>query len=431
MHAEPSIYPTGVTRYDPHKAYNMFVLFGAADYKTHLIDMDGKEIHRWEYTGFPSGMLDPKLTGGKRGHVIVQLTHLSRGDARFISGMPVLFSDKTIGEVDWNGKTVWEWGATAPGGAARQNHDWSRLANGNTLVLSFVNRALPGFTLPILVDDVIYEVTPRGEIVWRWAAGDHLDEFGFTREELALVRHVQAPLYLGFNNMKVIGPNHWFREGDQRFDPNNIIIDSREANFTVIIDKKTGHIVWRLGPDYPPRPPLLARGRPIPTEIDQISGQHDAHIIPDGLPGAGNLLVFDNQGEAGYPPATLSLRAGSRVLEIDPVKRQIVWEYTGTSSGREPWTFYSSFISDARRLPNGNTFIDEGMNGRFFQVTRAGEIVWEYVSPYFGPLFGNSLSNWVYRAQPVPYDWVPAGTSHGERAVVPPDVSTFRVPGAP
>ena len=39
--------------------------------------------------------------------------------------------------------------------------------------------------------------------------------------------------------------------GDARFDPDNILIDSRNANFIVIIDKKTGKIVWRLGPELP------------------------------------------------------------------------------------------------------------------------------------------------------------------------------------
>ena len=82
---------------------------------------------------------------------------------------------------------------------------------------------------------------------------------------------------------------------------------------------------------------------------------------------------------------------------------------------RQPqWRFYSAFISSARRLPNGNTLIDEGMNGRFFQVTPQGDIVWEYVSPYVAPsaVGGNGKqvdTNWVYRAQPVPKDWVPGG----------------------
>jgi hypothetical protein len=41
-------------------------------------------------------------------------------------------------------------------------------------------------------------------------------------------------------------------------------------------------------------------------------------------PGAGNLLLFDNQGEAGYPAVTLKVLSGSRVLEIDPAKQRIV-----------------------------------------------------------------------------------------------------------
>ena len=132
---------------------------------------------------------------------------------------------------------------------------------------------------------------------------------------------------------------------------------------------------------------------------------------------------------------TLKVFPGSRALEIDPVKQQIVWEYTGSDSDAPEWTFYSSFISDAHRLPNGNTLINEGMNGRFFQITPAGEIVWEYVSPYFGPQpFGPAgkkvQSNVVYRAQPVPYDWTPPGTRRGERGLSPPDLAMFRVPAA-
>ena len=428
--AAPSVYPTGVTRYDPAKADGVFILFSGGDDKTHLVDMDGNEVHRWDYPGFPSGILDPALAGGQRGHVMVDLSMMKQDDPAMFKGLPFIYHDKSFGELDWDGKTVWQWGANAPGGTAEQHHDWARLPNGDTLVLSVVVHPLPGFALPKLVDDAIYEVTPKGDIVWRWVAGDHLDEFGWTPQELALVRATKAINYLTINDMRPVGPNHWFDAGDARFNPDNIIVGSRNANFIVIIDKKTGKIVWRLGPDYPPAP----RGpRQLPAAVDQISGQHDPHLIPKGLPGAGNLLLFDDQGEAGYPPARLDFTGGSRILEIDPVKKQIVWEYSATDSDQAEWTFDSSFISDVRRLPNGNTFIDEGMNGRFFQVTPAGEIVWEYVSPYFGeaplgPGGKKIMSNWVYRAQPVPYDWVPAGTPHAEQAVVPPNLATFRVP---
>ena len=165
--------------------------------------------------------------------------------------------------------------------------------------------------------------------------------------------------------------------------------------------------------------------------MDRLSGQHNAHLIPNGLPGAGNLLLFDDQGGAGYPPTALGIYAGSRVLEIDPVTKQIVWEYTGAKSNRPVWTFFSSFVSNAQRLPNGNTLIDEGMDGRFFQITPSGDIVWEYVLPYPGTTsaegkpFMNSL---VFRAQAVPYDWVPDGTPHAEAPVKELDVTSFHVP---
>ncbi|MEI9933124.1 MAG: aryl-sulfate sulfotransferase [Rhizomicrobium sp.] len=422
--AEPSVYPTGTTIYDPKLAYGTFVVFGAPDHKTHVVDMNGHEVHRWDYAGFPSEILDPAVVAGAKGHVLVQLSTDERPGAGIVPNMPAEFRNRTIAELDWGGKPVWQWGENAPGGAAHQHHDWYRLPNGNTLVLTNALTPVAGFNIPKVLDDVIYEVTPSGSVAWKWAASEHLGEFGFTPEEFALLQKPQTPDYLHVNDMTALGPNHWFAEGDTRFDPDNIMIDSRNANFIVIIDKKTGKIVWRIGPNFPKTKPSSE----IPRPVDQLSGQHDAHLIEEGLPGAGNLIVFDNQGEAGYPPVPLGVNSGSRVLEINPVTQQIVWQYSGENSGASGWTFYSSFISDARRLPNGNTFIDEGMNGRFFQITPGGKIVWEYVNPYFastpvGALLGSThsdvSSNWVYRAQPVPYDWLPPETPHTENAVVP------------
>ena len=44
-------------------------------------------------------------------------------------------------------------------------------------------------------------------------------------------------------------------------------------------------------------------------------------------------------------------------------------------------------MGSAQRLPNGNTLIAESSFGRFFEVTTEGEIVWEYVNPFFGKPF--------------------------------------------
>ncbi|WP_075791741.1 hypothetical protein [Massilia putida] len=74
--AAPSVFPTGVTRYEPRNAWNGYVLFSGQDKKTHLIDMNGNEVHRWTQEGFPPVLPAPDKTGGARGHVLLQLAQL-------------------------------------------------------------------------------------------------------------------------------------------------------------------------------------------------------------------------------------------------------------------------------------------------------------------------------------------------------------------
>ena len=35
-----------------------------------------------------------------------------------------------------------------------------------------------------------------------------------------------------------------------RFKPDNVIFDCREANILAILDKESGKIVWKIGPDF-------------------------------------------------------------------------------------------------------------------------------------------------------------------------------------
>jgi hypothetical protein len=107
----------------------------------------------------------------------------------------------------------------------------------------------------------------------------------------------------------------------------------------------------------------------------------------------GNILLFDNGAH----------RRGmnfSRVIEIDPKSNEIAWEYQGDP----PLSFYSYNISSAERFSNGNTLICEGAPGRVLEVTQGGEIVWEYISPFFvanPPTAGGSrfgYANAVFRA---------------------------------
>jgi hypothetical protein len=103
----------------------------------------------------------------------------------------------------------------------------------------------------------------------------------------------------------------------------------------------------------------------------------------------GNILIFDNGSSRRALP-----QGFSRVIEVKPETNEIVWQYRDTP----PANFYSPNISGARRLANGNTLITEGRFGRVFQVTPAGEVVWEYVNPFFLPGIDGTQTNAVFRA---------------------------------
>lgn len=444
----PTIYPTGVTIYNPEKCWSGYTIMPVKEVGAVLIDMNGREVRVWKgLHGFPN-----KIFPG--GHVF--------GSRGLRNGKYGMQDQVDLLQLDWNGKVVWEFDRTEyiedpgekPRWMARQHHDFQREGNpvgyyapgmepkvdsGNTLILSHRNVRNAKISDKELLDDLLIEVNWEGDIIWEWLCSDHFDEFSFREAaKNALCRNPNyRPVgngmgdWMHINSMSALGPNKWFDAGDSRFHPDNIIMDGRETNIIFIISKKTGEVVWQIGPDYDRTPEERALG--------WIIGQHHAHMIPKGLPGEGNILVFDNGGWAGYdnpnPGAPQGVKAAlrdhSRVLEIDPLTLRIVWQYTPNEAGftfpMDSNRFYSPFISGAQRLPNGNTLICEGSDGRIFEVTAQHEIVWEYISPYKGVFLP---MNMIYRAYRVPYEWVPQEDRPQETPIVPLDVKTFRVPGA-
>ena len=446
LFAYPSVYPTGTTIYKPEKAWNGYTILTARSPAVGavLIDMNGNIVKQWKgLLGFPF-----KLLPG--GYVMGNTGRRRRGHREMMD----------LVQVDWDGKIIWKFDRAEeikdPGKEAiwmaRQHNDYQREGNpvgyyapgmnplvdkGNTLILANKNVKNPKITDKLLLDDYIYEVTWEGKIVWEWLASDHFDELGFSEEAKdTLYRHPPwrdrrgSADWLHINSMSTLGPNKWYDAGDQRFHPDNIIWSARNANIIAIIDKKSGKIVWRVGPDYTATPALRT--------LRQIIGQHHPHMIPKGLLGEGNILVFDNGAFGGYgAPNPISVtgfpnaqRDYSRVIEFDPVTLKVVWEYSPASAGfvrRRKYKFYSGIMGSAQRVPNGNTLITEGANGRIFEVTPEREIVWEYMSPFFRSSRRFKPRNRVYRAYRVPYEWVPQLRKPVERAVIPPDNSQFRI----
>jgi hypothetical protein len=98
-------------------------------------------------------------------------------------------------------------------------------------------------------------------------------------------------------------------------------------------------------------------------------------MIEPGLPGAGNILIFDN----GIGCRSIAHEGCSYILEINPVTKEIVWLY------EKSHRFFSANSGVQQRLSNGNTLITSSCGGRVFEVTPSCQIVWEWV-PVFSPL---------------------------------------------
>jgi hypothetical protein len=447
----PSVFPTGTTVYYPEKCWNGYTIYPAIGVGGVLVDMNGNISNIWEgLHGMPNKILPGGYVMGCTGLRNPKYGHQDHKD---------------LVQVDWDGNTVWKFDkyeyiedpGEEPQWMARQHHDFQREGNpvnyyvpgmdplvdkGNTIILCHKIVKNPKITDKGLIDDTIIEVTWEGDIVWEWICSDHFDEMGFSEDaKNTLYRNPSTGPpdakdpdpnadadWNHINSVSLLGPNKWHDAGDERFHPENIIWSARHTNIIAIIDKKNGNLVWRLGPEFNATPEL--------RKMKQIIGQHHPHMIPRGLPGAGNILVFDNGGQAGYGPPNPCAPKGvfyarrdfSRVLEFDPTSLEIVWQYTPHEAGFLPPGrndgFYSSFISSAQRMPNGNTLITEGAYGRLLEVTPEHELVWEYINPYFTQ---RNNSNSVYRAYRVPYEWIPQLEKPEEKALPRIDNSKLRL----
>ncbi len=353
----------GMKAFDPERACPGFTLFAPLFVESrtvYLIDLQGKVVHTWKMPYSP----------GLSGYLTERATLYYNGrypEDNFLSRFP--FKGGVALEADWSGKVLWE--VRHPG----QHHDGVLLRNGNVLLdcmgevpdeiaqrvkggmdeaemRSGQYLSQPKAEAGKMYSSYFAELTPAGKTVWEWRTWDHLDPVADG------IAEVQAPRTM------------WHQGNGLKELPDGDILASFRPTSTVIrISRKTSKILWKLGP---------------PT----VSGQHAPTPLANG-----NVLIFDN----GTHRLDDSMPY-SRVIEVNPATNEIVWKYQDSPA----WNFFSPRMGNGQRLPNGNTLITESSFGRLFEVTREGEIVWEYVSPFFGkPLFGGregSESNQVFRA---------------------------------
>ena len=338
---------TGLRGLDEARASPGLTLFAPLGGKTvYLIDLHGTVVHTWNLPYRP----------GVYGYITERGTLFYNGQISndtFLGKTP--FMGGAAMEVDWNGKLLWE--VRRPD----HHHDGRLLRNGNIMLLCMrqlpddiakrVRGGRPGTEVDgkSIWADFLVEMTTGGKVVWEWRSWDHLDP------EKDVLTEVQG------------GREEWTHANSVFEEPDgNLLVSFREISTVVRIDRNTGKILWKLG-----APPL--------------AGQHAPYRLASG-----NILIFDNgphRLDQSFP--------FSRVIEVNSATNEIVWTY------QEPreYNFFSPRISNAQRLPNGNTLINEGSFGRFFEVTPEGDVVWEYVNPHFGPPTAPAKlqDNWVFR----------------------------------
>ena len=254
----------GLVASDPARAFREFTLFAplfVENRNVYLIDLQGNVVHTWNMPYAP----------GLSGYLTERGTLFYNGrtpENSFLSRFP--FKGGAVLEVDWNGKVLWE--VRHPD----HHHHGILLRNGNVLlncmgqVPDEIARRVRGGMVEKnmqsgqyasqpkadagkMFSDYLAELTPAGKTVWEWRTWEHLDPVTDGISE------IQAPRTMWAQGNSV-----------EELPDGDILASFRPTSTVVRISRKTGKIVWKLGP---------------PT----VAGQHAPHLL-----GNGNILIFDN-----------------------------------------------------------------------------------------------------------------------------------------
>lgn len=342
----------GVTLHNPAKAYKGLNLYSHLETpETFLMDMQGQVLHTWN----PK----PDL---KKNYKWYHIELTREGDLIMLSPKLKMMRVALNSEIKWVNHSHF-------------HHDLAIADNGDIYSLShqFEQAWFSVTPLPI-GNQYLTVLSPDGKIKkkvslfkifkdrippdkishlrrWLFSPRAYLNRL----EELLIPpRRVDgAPTnILHCNSVEIIRKdmNEHFRKG-------RLLISLRHLDLVGVIDLEEERLVWDWGQG-------------------QLEKPHHPTLLENG-----NILIFDNGNYRNY----------SRVVELNPVSRQIVWEYKADP----PESFYTSWGGSNQRLPNGNTLIVDTGEGRAFEVTKEGEVVWEFYNPNVKP--GGKERSPIYR----------------------------------
>jgi len=337
---------SGVTLFEASRVYPGYNLYcGRLTAEVFLLDMAGDVVHTWAYP-------DREMK------VWNQAAMLKNGDIVAIRK----FCD--VIRLDWDSNLLWRVPIPA-------HHEIVPMPDGTYYTIAREIHFYRGLSVRF---PSIVRFNDDGDILERWSTYDHLDEIKAKFDQRSFIDTILDSLLEGevdpetwkptterakmlkaeidawplrydqfhMNTITVLPPNP-LEARDARFQRGNLLICFRNIDQIAILKGDTKEILWVWGAGHLDRPHH-------PTMVE-----------------SGNILIFDNGMNRKY----------SRLLELNPITLQVEWQYVADP----PEDFFTPEKGSAHRFPNGNTLVCEGDKGRAFEITRSGEIVWEWVNP--------------------------------------------------
>lgn len=376
-------------------SYNGYTLFAPnSSTETYLINNCGEVVHQWS-SSYTPGASVYLLNNGN----LLRTGKIANSSITFggVGGH--------IEILDWDSTLIWQY--TYSSSEFSQHHDIFPLPNGNILMLAVntmsESEAIQSGRDPSLIldnkifNEQILELEPIGNdqanIIWEWNFKDHLiQNHDNTKDNYGVIS--EHPELLDFNYLNNNNGNaNWLHINSIQYNANldQIILSSRLLSEVYIIDHSTttAQAASHSGGTYGKGGDILYRwgnkeAYDMGDENDRtLYSQHYPHWIEDGLNDAGKIIVFNNGNSIRFSsanifnPPTISPGeyAYDNVNGFGPESSD--WIYTAPN----PEDFFSSILSSAQRLPNGNTLICDGDSGYFFELNSSNNIVWEYINP--------------------------------------------------
>jgi hypothetical protein len=389
--------------------------------RIYLTDMNGEIVHEWEPGPYqPEGSVAYLLENG------LLLRTVSSHDWMHSEHYPVGAAG-TMQLLDWDSNVVWEYEMDVPGRHVI-HHDVDYMPNGNILAIVYTafsreevramgwDGVFPA-TAEIIWLDKVVEFEPNlddgsTEIVWQWNTWDHLVQDKFPeRANYGDVKSEVGKIDINYLREGYVlftrGQMNHINSVDYNPELDQIVLSSATYGEMWFIDQSTTmtEAAGDSGGYHGRGGDLIYRwGNPLTTKSGSLDDatiywQHDTRWITDGLPGEGNILVYNNGTNRNLDGdfETLGMdfeNSYSELLEIRfPVRTtgrydtsrepEIVWSWNMDASE----DYFSPFMSGWDRLPNGNTIFVNAHNKRVIEVTPAGERVLDYEIPENGRMY--------------------------------------------